>query len=548
MELCSELQLVFESAVAGLEAEATECTAAAAAIQRLTTGSSDTGSGSLMDLGTQHCSEQHCAGEEPTNSQLELESRDTGAGLQELRRQGQLTMPKDLQDIAKELREAVLLPMHLPHLFTGIRRPQCNLMFHGLPGTGKTMLVEKIAAEAAIPLLVISPSAILSKWSGDSEKSLRAVFEAAAQMAPAIVFIDEIDSLAPARFDRKIKVPIPDLAARQAFFMSTVQQPEISSSLSNDELSSLAHQTEGCTGSDLSVICRDAAMAPLRQLMREVQLQQRRAKRRDSRPKVEAAATASFEGVLSLVQTPLVRDIAAAAFAVLGAKLLVRFFYMLEAKNLIDQNVSRKLVHTLAGPLFVVTWPLFSADPYARCFAAIVPILNIGRLLAVGYGLREDKRAVKAMSRTGDPTELLRGPLYYTIVLLAATVVYWRDSSVGLIVLSLMCGGDGLADIVGRRWGGTNRLPWNPAKSWAGSTAMFCGGLGFALALISYFCQLGYLECEMPSMALTVAAIALAATVIESLPLDSMVDDNLTVPGVAAFLGIMMLQVAVEFL
>ena len=70
---------------------------------------------------------------------------------------------------------------------------------------------------------------------------------------------------------------------------------------------------------------------------RLLQLHQRRAKQRGSQQKVQAVATASLEGVLSLVQTPLVRDIAAAAFAVLGAKLLVRFFYMLEAMNLIDQ-------------------------------------------------------------------------------------------------------------------------------------------------------------------------------------------------------------------
>ncbi len=82
---------------------------------------------------------------------------------------------------------------------------------------------------------------------------------------------------------------------------------------------------------------------------RLLQLQQRRAKRRDSRQKVEAAASASFEGVLSLVQTPLVRDIAAAAFAVLGAKLLVRFFYMLEAMNLIDQVRGTILLGTLLG-------------------------------------------------------------------------------------------------------------------------------------------------------------------------------------------------------
>lgn len=72
-------------------------------------------------------------------------------------------------------------------------------------------------------------------------------------------------------------------------------------------------------------------------------------------------------------------------------------------------------------------------------------------------------------------SELLRGPLYYVLVLMAATVVYWRESPVGVVAMSLMCGGDGLADVVGRRLGQGNRLPWNPAKSWAGSAAMLLG-------------------------------------------------------------------------
>lgn len=70
--------------------------------------------------------------------------------------------------------------------------------------------------------------------------------------------------------------------------------------------------------------------------------------------------------------------------------------------------------------------------------------------------------------------ELLRGPLFYVLIMTAVTVVFWRESPVGMMVLSLMCGGDGLADIIGRRYG-TAKLPFNKAKSWAGSLAMFTG-------------------------------------------------------------------------
>ena len=74
--------------------------------------------------------------------------------------------------------------------------------------------------------------------------------------------------------------------------------------------------------------------------------------------------------------------------------------------------------------------------------------------------------------------ELLRGPLFYVLIMTAVTVVFWRDSPVGMMVLSLMCGGDGLADIIGRRYG-TAKLPFNKAKSWAGSLAMFTGKFQF---------------------------------------------------------------------
>jgi len=76
----------------------------------------------------------------------------------------------------------------------------------------------------------------------------------------------------------------------------------------------------------------------------------------------------------------------------------------------------------------------------------------------------------------GARQELLRGPLFYVLIMTAVTVVFWRESPVGMMVLSLMCGGDGLADIIGRKFG-TAKLPFNTSKSWAGSAAMFAGKL-----------------------------------------------------------------------
>ena len=70
--------------------------------------------------------------------------------------------------------------------------------------------------------------------------------------------------------------------------------------------------------------------------------------------------------------------------------------------------------------------------------------------------------------------ELLQGPLLYIAIVVSITLIFWRDSPVSLLALCLMCGGDGLADIVGRTYG-TVKLPFNHKKSWAGSFAMFAG-------------------------------------------------------------------------
>ena len=96
--------------------------------------------------------------------------------------------------------------------------------------------------------------------------------------------------------------------------------------------------------------------------------------------------------------------------------------------------------------------------------------------------------------------ELLRGPLFYVLVMTAVTVVFWRESPVGMMVLSLMCGGDGLADIIGRRFGAT-KLPFNRSKSWAGSAAMFAGKLLLEAALYSYIVFLFCLH--LPSIVLS---------------------------------------------
>ncbi|KAG2432627.1 hypothetical protein HXX76_008967 [Chlamydomonas incerta] len=269
------------------------------------------------------------------------------------------------------------------------------------------------------------------------------------------------------------------------------------------------------------------------------------------RPSTTASPTATTVGALpefvdALAASPY-RDYYVLTGAAIGAVVWVKLFDYLAANGTLEQKLSRKLVHTTTGPIFVVTWALFSANPMARVLAAVVPMLNFMRLFAVGTGLLSDPGLVNSVSRSGDRTELLKGPLFYVVTLVAATVLCWRDNPAGLIAVSMMCGGDGLADIVGRRLGRGNPLPYNTQKSVAGSVAMLVGGYGMAYGLISLFCGLGFFTCYPPATLFgCLGAIAAAATVVESLPINKWVDDNVSVPVVAAALSLVLLPQPVE--
>lgn len=186
----------------------------------------------------------------------------------------------------------------------------------------------------------------------------------------------------------------------------------------------------------------------------------------------------------------------------------------------LPSTLSRKIIHTGTGPLFVLCWPLFSEASDARYLAAIVPLGLTLIFFSVGMGWLNNSDLIKSSTRHGDRTELLKGPLYYGIAFVSCTILFWRTSPVGILALMMLCGGDGLADIVGRRWG-THKLPFSPDKSWMGSLAMFLGSFGFGLAYLLLFNHWGYFQ---PGLAVghtvvMVGAIAFIATLVESLPI-----------------------------
>jgi len=204
----------------------------------------------------------------------------------------------------------------------------------------------------------------------------------------------------------------------------------------------------------------------------------------------------------------------------------------------ISSQLSRKIIHMGTGPLFVLCWLLYSDASLSRWLAALVPLAITVQFALVGLGILKDEAAVKAMSRSGDRREILRGPLFYGIAFVVLTLVYWKDSPIGMLALMLMCGGDGLADVLGRRRGRL-KIPWNSNKSWMGTLGMFLGGWLFAVGILAAYVAARDFPPPWAGYLPAVSVIALAATLVETLPLKDV--DNITVTLTAVVLGHLLL-------
>jgi len=226
-------------------------------------------------------------------------------------------------DEAKRLlKEAVVMPVKYPQFFHGLLRPWRGILLYGPPGTGKTMLAKAVATECGTTFFNISASSVVSKWRGDSEKLVRVLFELARHHAPSTVFMDELDAVMSARdggggsgssgggdhessrrlktellvqmdglnrdegelvfllaatnlpweldpamlrrLEKRILVGLPGEDARRRMMSRYLEPHDVAGDV---DLAALAAKTDGYSGADVMLLCKEGAMRPLRRLM-----------------------------------------------------------------------------------------------------------------------------------------------------------------------------------------------------------------------------------------------------------------------------------------
>jgi len=219
-------------------------------------------------------------------------------------------------------------------------------------------------------------------------------------------------------------------------------------------------------------------------------------------------------------------------FAIAIAFLRIMDFFA--HRGWIESKLSRKFIHIGTGPIFVLCWLMFPDVPMSRYLAALVPLLITVQFILVGTGLVKDDAAIEAMTRNNNPKEILRGPLYYGIMFVGLTILYWKDSPIGITALMMMCGGDGTADIVGRRIK-SPKLFWSREKSVAGSLSVFVAGALLTALILFIYIAVGVFSAQFRMVVLPILWIALGGMLVESLPFKDI--DNITLTVISVLIG-----------
>jgi phytol kinase len=143
------------------------------------------------------------------------------------------------------------------------------------------------------------------------------------------------------------------------------------------------------------------------------------------------------------------------------------------------------------GPLYMLCWPLYSSSPWSPLICSTVPFTAALAFALAGSGAVPDiVGLIPAVTRCNDRKELLRGPFQYGLVHAAVTLLMWRHSPAGAASLAVLCGGDGLAEVVGKAVT-SPPLPYNREKTMAGTLGCFVGGTVAAYLLLRHFSSEG---------------------------------------------------------
>ncbi|PVV01085.1 hypothetical protein BB560_004512 [Smittium megazygosporum] len=218
-----------------------------------------------------------------------------------------------LKHAKDSIMEIVVWPMQRPDLFNGLRGPEKGLLLFGPPGTGKTLIGKCIASQSSATFFSISSSTLTSKWVGEGEKMVKALFSVARAFQPSVIFIDEIDSLltqrtdgemeatrrikteflvqfdgcgtadedrilvigatnrpqeideaARRRFRKRLYIPLPDKEGRKKIIKNLLEKQGCA--LTESEIEDISEKTEGYSGSDMDGLCREAALGPIRSI------------------------------------------------------------------------------------------------------------------------------------------------------------------------------------------------------------------------------------------------------------------------------------------
>ncbi len=260
-----------------------------------------------------------------------------------------------LTDEVKKIREMVELPLKHPEIFDklGIEPPK-GVLLHGPPGTGKTLLAKAVASETEANFILLNGPEIMSKFYGESEKKIRDIFDDANKNAPSIIFIDELDAIAPkredvqgeverrvvsqlltmmdglnsrgrvivigatnrvnsldpalrrpGRFDREIEISVPDKIGRLAILKIHTRNMPLTKTVN---LENLAAKTHGFVGADVSALTKEAAMIVLRKILPEIKLEDDEAIPSEVLDKIMIGGE-DFEDALKVVRPSAMREV-----------------------------------------------------------------------------------------------------------------------------------------------------------------------------------------------------------------------------------------------